>query len=198
MITCRYDKSTAVTPNYGHPYNQMSLVQLMINDKEPDSLLTAMYCYTRAICVANPFLTAQKNLEELLAKVISYSAMPEKPEDDSILKFFRKIVEIIYPQRSSCSQEQKPSPFEVRVELLTFSQLFRIIAVALWAYKRESDKKLIGIERNNEAMALLLIVNLLNGITATGCVELKTVADFVALSHCKFKHMKWPISSISV
>ena len=65
----RYEKSAAVSPTNGHPYNQMGLVQLHIDSKSIESLLSGIYYYVRAVCVSNPFLPAQANLDSLLSKV---------------------------------------------------------------------------------------------------------------------------------
>jgi len=60
---------------------------------------------------------------------------------------------------------------------LSFSQLFRVLVIALYAWRREADKGFLGIESTNrEYNALEIIAAILNGIIAgmTDAAELLT------------------------
>ncbi len=68
---------------------------------------------------------------------------------------------------------------------LTFAQLFRILVIALWAWKRETDKSLLGIESTNrQNNSLEIIAALINGIVL-GMSEAKELLGSPYLPHCK-------------
>lgn len=64
-----YDKSTALCPVNGHPFNQMGLAQILLDNRTVDGLLAAIYYNARAVSVANPYVAAQHNLDGLMQKL---------------------------------------------------------------------------------------------------------------------------------
>ena len=68
---------------------------------------------------------------------------------------------------------------------ITFAQLFRTLVIGLYAWKREADKTLLGIESTNrENNSLEILAALLNGIVS-GMSEAKELLTSPFLAHCE-------------
>lgn len=87
------------------------------------------------------------------------------------------------------SSHAQPSSFVTLISpLITMGKisstlLTRIIVVALWAWKRESDKTLLGID-TCEGYTLEIVASLVNSLLIA-VIGFPNPTDFYALAHCK-------------
>lgn len=68
-----YKQAIQVSPNSGHPYNQLALLEASLGDK-----LSTVFYYVRGIAVKNPFPAATTNLLSTLSSTIDKERVDDK------------------------------------------------------------------------------------------------------------------------